>query len=149
MHGERVDGDDLDAVVEASARLLREARERRRPAVLEGMTYRYGGHSVADAGLAYRTKEQIAARMARDPIVRVRERLRADGVSDMDLDAIDAEADARVAAGVEFALNSPEPRVDRLAAGIHTKGSAAQFARMRPGSAFGEEGLTFDAGLGA
>ena len=27
--------------------------------------------------------------------------------------------------------------------------TAAQFARMRPGSAFGEEGLTFDAGLGA
>jgi pyruvate dehydrogenase E1 component alpha subunit len=41
MHGERVDGDDLDAVVEGSARLLREARERRRPAVLEAMTYRY------------------------------------------------------------------------------------------------------------
>jgi pyruvate dehydrogenase E1 component alpha subunit len=104
------------------------------------MTYRYRGHSVADAGLAYRTKEQIAARMARDPSVRVRERLRADGVSDEDLDAIDGEADARVAAAVEFALNSPEPRADRLAAGMHGKGSAAQFARMRPGSAFGEEG---------
>jgi pyruvate dehydrogenase E1 component alpha subunit len=113
------------------------------------MTYRYRGHSVADAGLAYRTKEQIAARMARDPIVRVRERLRADGVSDEDLDAIDGEADARVAAAVEFALNSPEPRADRLAAGMHGKGSAAQFARMRRGTAFGEEGLTFDAGLGA
>jgi TPP-dependent pyruvate/acetoin dehydrogenase alpha subunit len=88
--------------------------------------------------------------MARDPIVRVRERLRADdGVSDEELDAIDGEADARVAAAVEFALNSPEPRADRLAAGMHGKGSAAQFARMRPGSAFGEEGLTFDAGLGA
>ena len=149
MHGERVDGDDLDAVAEASGRLLHEARAQRRPSVLEAMTYRYRGHSVADAGLAYRTKEQIAARMARDPIVRVRERLRVDGVSAGDLDAIDGEADARVAAAVEFALNSPEPRADRLAAGMHGKGSAAQFARMRPGSAFGEEGLTFDAGLGA
>jgi pyruvate dehydrogenase E1 component alpha subunit len=109
-----VDGDDLDAVVEASGRLLHEARAQRRPSVLEAMTYRYRGHSVADAGLAYRTKEQIAARMARDPIVRVRERLRADGVSDEDLDAIDGEADARVAAAVEFALNSPEPRETAL-----------------------------------
>ena len=50
MHGERVDGDDLDAVVEAADRLLRGAREERRPAVLEAMTYRYRGHSVADAG---------------------------------------------------------------------------------------------------
>jgi pyruvate dehydrogenase E1 component alpha subunit len=147
MHGERVDGDDLDAVVEASARLLGEARAERRPAVLEAMTYRYRGHSVADAGLTYRTKEQVAARMARDPLVRVE--LRDDGVTDEDLDAIDGDVDARVAAAVEAAINSPEPRADRLASGMHARGSAAQFARMRPGSAFGEERLTFDAGLGA
>ena len=35
MHGERVDGDDLEAVVEASDRLLKRAREEREPAVLE------------------------------------------------------------------------------------------------------------------
>jgi len=149
MHGERVDGDDLDTVVETSERLLHEARANRRPAVLEALTYRYRGHSVADAGLAYRSKEQIAAHMARDPIVRVRERLRADGVSDEDLDAIHREVDERVAAAVEFATNSPEPSADRLASGMYAKGSAAQFARMRPGSAFGEEELTFDARLGA
>src|SRR3954471_6756488 len=60
MHGERVDGDDLDAVLEASHRLMDRARRERRPAVLEAVTYRYRGHSVADAGLAYRTKEEIA-----------------------------------------------------------------------------------------
>src|SRR5215207_9146877 len=35
MHGERVDGDDLDAVHEATDRLLERAREAREPAVLE------------------------------------------------------------------------------------------------------------------
>jgi pyruvate dehydrogenase E1 component alpha subunit len=148
MHGERVDGDDLDAVVEASERLLRAAREDRRPAVLEAMTYRYRGHSVADAGLAYRTKDEIAEHQAHDPIVRVREQLRADGVSGEALDAIDARADERVAAAVAFATASEEPRADRLAAGMHAAGSEEQFARMRPGSAFGELALTFDAGLG-
>ncbi len=59
MHGEPVDGDDLDAVIEASSRLLERAREQRAPAVLEAITYRYRGHSVADAGLAYRTKDEI------------------------------------------------------------------------------------------
>jgi pyruvate dehydrogenase E1 component alpha subunit len=52
MHGERVDGDDFDAVAESTGRLLRRAREDRKPAVLEAMTYRYRGHSVADVGLS-------------------------------------------------------------------------------------------------
>jgi hypothetical protein len=31
---------------------------------------------------------------------------------------------------------------------MHSHGSDEQFARMRPGSAFGEEQLVFDGGLG-
>jgi hypothetical protein len=50
---------------------------------------------------------------------------------------------------VEFAAASAEPSVGQLAVGMHAAGSAEQFARMRPGSAFGELALTFDAGLGA
>jgi pyruvate dehydrogenase E1 component alpha subunit len=149
MHGERVDGDDLDAVHEAADRLLRAAREQRMPAVLEAITYRYRGHSVADAGLAYRTKQEIAEHQAHDPIVRVREQLLADGLEPAQLDAIDAVADARVAAAVEFARASAEPDLGQLAAGMHAAGSAEQFARMRPGSPFGELALTFDAGLGS
>jgi TPP-dependent pyruvate/acetoin dehydrogenase alpha subunit len=149
MHGERVDGDDLDTVVEAADRLLRDAREQRRPAVLEAITYRYRGHSVADAGLAYRTRDEIAARQALDPIARVRAQLGDAGVGEDELDAIDDAAEARVQAAVEYALASPEPDVDDLAAGVHADGSATQFERMRPGSPFGEEELTFDAGLGA
>ncbi len=149
MHGERVDGDDLDAVVEASTRLLHAAREERRPAVLEAMTYRYRGHSVADAGLAYRTREEIEARQSRDPLVRVREQLRADGIEEAELEAVDRRADERVIAAVEFADASAEPDVGRLAAAMYAPGSAEQFERMRPGSPFGEETLVFDAGLGS
>jgi pyruvate dehydrogenase E1 component alpha subunit len=148
IHGERVDGDDLDAVVEAADRLLRAAREQRRPAVLEAVTYRYRGHSVADAGLAYRSKREIAEHTARDPIVRVRARLLADGLGDDQLEAIVRDTHELVAAAVESALASPEPPADGLAWGVHARGSDAQFARMRPGSAFGEEQLVFDAGLG-
>jgi pyruvate dehydrogenase E1 component alpha subunit len=149
MHGERVDGDDLDAVHEAADRLLRAAREERTPAVLEAVTYRYRGHSVADAGLAYRTKDEIAAHQVHDPLRRVRTQLREAGVADAELEAIDQRADERVAAAVDFAAQSEEPRVEQLAAGMHAAGSAEQFARMRPGSAFGELALTFDAGLGS
>jgi pyruvate dehydrogenase E1 component alpha subunit len=148
MHGERVDGDDLDAVVSAADRVLRTAREERRPAVLEAMTYRFRGHSVADAGIAYRSKDEIAAHTARDPIVRVREQLRAEGLDEEALDSIAQLADETVAAAVESAVASPEPSIDRLAWGVYARGSDTQFARMRPGSAFGEEPLVFDAGLG-
>jgi pyruvate dehydrogenase E1 component alpha subunit len=149
MHGERVDGDDLDAVLEASKRLLHGAREERRPAVLEAVTYRYRGHSVADAGLAYRTREEIAERQSSDPIVRVRRQLRDAGVSESELEAVDRRADERVLAAVEFADASPEPEVSRLAAAMYAPGSADQFERMRPGSPFGEEELVFDGGLGS
>jgi pyruvate dehydrogenase E1 component alpha subunit len=149
MHGERVDGDDLDAVLEASQRLLHGAREDRRPAVLEAVTYRYRGHSVADAGLAYRTREEIAERQSSDPLVRVRGQLRDAGVSEEELEAVDRRADERVRAAVEFADASPEPEVSRLAAAMYAPGSAEQFERMRPGSAFGEEQLVFDGGLGS
>jgi pyruvate dehydrogenase E1 component alpha subunit len=148
MPGERVDGDDLDAVIEASERLLTAAREQRQPAVLEAVTYRYRGHSVADAGLAYRTREEVAERERRDPIDRVRDRLLAAGVERGRLDGVVAEVEAEVAAAVAFADADAEPPLEELAAGMYAPGSAGQFERMRPGSPFGEQELIFDAGLG-
>jgi pyruvate dehydrogenase E1 component alpha subunit len=148
MHGEPVDGDDLDAVIEASSRLLERAREQREPAVLEAITYRYRGHSVADAGLAYRTKDEITSHQERDPLLRTAHRLREAGATTEELREIDERVEERVQAAVDFASNSPEPDVDALAWAMHSQGSDEQFARMRPGSAFGEEELVFDGGLG-
>ena len=70
MHGERVDGNDVLAVREAATRLLEQARHDHQPSLLETITYRYRGHSVADAGKAYRTKEEIRSWRERDPITR-------------------------------------------------------------------------------
>ena len=116
--------------------------------MLEAITYRYRGHSVADAGLAYRTKEEIAQRQEKDPLLRVAGQLREAGVSTDDLRAIDERVEQRVQECVEFSQKSPEPDVDALAWAMHAKGSDEQFARMRPGSAFGEEELVFEGGLG-
>jgi TPP-dependent pyruvate/acetoin dehydrogenase alpha subunit len=113
------------------------------------VTYRYRGHSVADAGLAYRTKEEIVAKQSNDPIARLRSTLREQGMGDDELDAIDKAVDERVAAAVAFADASPEPEVSELARSVYAPGSGGQFARMRPGSPFGEEELVFDAGLGS
>lgn len=148
MKGERVDGDDLEAVVEVSSRLLEEARAERRPAVLEAITYRYRGHSVADAGLAYRTREEIEERRKADPLEREKAMLRESGVSDAELEATEAEAQAEVERATEFALADPAPAVDGLAAGVYAPGSEAQFERMIPGSPVGERELVYSGGLG-
>jgi pyruvate dehydrogenase E1 component alpha subunit len=148
MHGEAVDGDDLEAVIEASGRLLGRAREAREPSVLEAITYRYRGHSVADAGLAYRTKEEIAEHQEHDPLLRTAARLREAGATTEELRAIDERVEERVEQSVKFATESPEPDVDALAWAMHSQGSDEQFARMRPGSPFGEEELVFEGGLG-
>ena len=148
IEGERVDGDDLEEVEWATARLLRAAREERKPAVLEALTYRFRGHSVADAGLAYRTKQEIEERREQDPLVRTRESLVARGVPLEGIEALEAEVEAEVEAAVAFADADAAPPVDRLAAGMYAEGSEEQFERMRPGSPAGEEELVFAGGLG-
>jgi len=148
IKGERVDGDDLDAVIEAAGGLLEEARAERRPAVLEAVTYRFRGHSVADAGLAYRSREEIEERKKLDPLLRTREQLLARGTDEAEIEAAERNAADAVAGAVEFAESNPAPELDRLAAGVYAPGSDAQFERMQPGSPIGERELVFDAGLG-
>lgn len=141
MPGERVDGDDLEVVKEACTRLLAAAREQRRPSLLEAVTYRFRGHSVADAGLAYRSREEISAREAADPLVRARERLLLHGAARGELEAVEREVEAvereveeQVRQAVAFAQADPEPPLEQLAAGIHAPGSAEQFAACDPGA---------------
>ena len=148
MRGEQVDGNDVEAVLEISQELLSEARAERRPAVLEAITYRYRGHSVADAGLAYRSREEIEDHKKLDPLERTRELLRSRHVADAEIETADSEAVDAVARAVEFAESNPAPELDRLAAGVYAPGSETQFERMRPGSPFGEQELVFGGGLG-
>ena len=49
---------------------LRRARDERQPALLETTTYRFRGHSVADAGKVYRAPEEVAEAKKHDPIGR-------------------------------------------------------------------------------
>ena len=148
MHGEAVDGDDLEAVLEATERLLgAPARSASRPC-WRPITYRYRGHSVADAGLAYRTREEIKEHQEHDPLVRVAERLREAGATRRTCARSTSGSRRACRPRCSSRTRAPSPSAAELAAGMYAAGSAEQFARMRPGSAFGDEALTFDAGLG-
>ena len=151
MHAERVDGQDVEAVMEASDRLLRRAREERQPALLECVTYRFRGHSVADQGTSYRTKEEIEEWKQTDPISRFGQALLDRGVleSQDDLEEIRERMDGRVQEAVEFAENSSAPELDSLARHVYGDEHAGQqFARMRSGSPFGERELVLEKELG-
>jgi pyruvate dehydrogenase E1 component alpha subunit len=109
MPGVTVDGNDFSAVAEAVHRAVARARAGEGPSLVENVTYRWRGHSKSDRN-RYRTKEEIEAWMARDPIARFEAELIAHGVIDgSEAKRIVAEVEAEVAAGIEFAKASPAP----------------------------------------
>jgi len=114
MSGVRVDGDDPVAVRDAAREALRQAREERRPSLLEAVSHRLRGHSVVDPA-RYRSREETERLRKLDPVPAFRAKLLDEGVLDEESAAeIDREVEAIVDAAVEFADNSPDPTPDEL-----------------------------------
>jgi TPP-dependent pyruvate/acetoin dehydrogenase alpha subunit len=100
-------------------------REERRPLLIEAVTYRFRGHSMADPE-QYRTKDEVESWRRRDPVPVFGERLVQEGLLDAaELEAIDAAAVARVDAAVEFADASPFPEPGELFDDVYVLGEAA------------------------
>jgi pyruvate dehydrogenase E1 component alpha subunit len=114
MPGDRVDGMDVIAVRQAVEAALERARRERLPSLLELVTYRYRGHSMADAA-KYRTDDEVRRWRERDPIDWFQKRLSDAGIVDEKrVKDIDARAVESAQKAVEFAENSPDPSVDEL-----------------------------------
>lgn len=75
--GQRVDGNDLFAVVAAVRQAIQRAAKGEGPTLIEALTYRMGGHSTSDDPNAYRGPEDLEAWKSRDPIALVGGFLRA------------------------------------------------------------------------
>lgn len=97
LHAETVDGTNPLAVADAVARKRALLLEGRGPALLDVECYRVSGHSTTDAN-AYRTKEEIDAWSALDPIASFAAALTADGIVDAaSVEAMRAEVADRIA----------------------------------------------------
>ena len=109
MVGEEVDGMDVLAVRAAAQRAIARARAGEGPTLLECLTYRFRGHSLADPDeLREAAEKEFWAK--RDPIKQLAGRLIEQGLAAAEeLNEIDREIDAVVADCVEFALAAPEP----------------------------------------
>jgi len=137
--GHQVDGMDVLAVHAAAREALATIRTGGGPVLIECVTYRYRGHSMADPG-TYRPAQEIAAWRARDPLAtyessvaglpdpgsplsensknpdslsRARAHCLEDGALTPDtLRELHESIQRKVDAAVDFAEGSPEPTMD-------------------------------------
>src|SRR3982751_1113303 len=100
--GMRCDGMDVLDTHAVTTEALKKAREDRQPVLVEAITYRFRGHSMADPE-EYRTKEQVEEWRKRDPLTSFGERLVEEEVlTEDDLEELDKEAVAKVDEAVRF-----------------------------------------------
>ena len=112
--GLQCDGMDVVATREVMSEAIRRAREDRQPMLVEAITYRFRGHSMADPE-EYRTKEQVAEWRKRDPINTFAERLVGEGVlEDGEPERMDEATIKRVDEAVAFADGSAFPPPESL-----------------------------------
>ncbi|MBX5481766.1 MAG: pyruvate dehydrogenase (acetyl-transferring) E1 component subunit alpha [Myxococcaceae bacterium] len=114
MRGEQMDGMDVLAVYEAMTDAIDYARKGKGPVLMEALTYRFRGHSMADPA-TYRQRAEVEEEMKRDPILKLREYLVKKKIAkEEDLTAIDEEVKKEVDEAVAFADASPEPALEEI-----------------------------------
>lgn len=112
---EKVDGMDLEAVLEVAERTTKMVRETGVPYAVEVLTYRLAPHGAADFLEKYRSKEEVKHARERDPLILLEAKLLETGKSnEAEIAEIRAESKVLVDAAVRFAEESPEPPLDSL-----------------------------------
>jgi pyruvate dehydrogenase E1 component alpha subunit len=112
--GSRCDGMDVLDVHAVVSEALEQARRNREPQLVEAVTYRFRGHSMADPE-EYREKEEVEEWRERDPIATFGRRLAEEDVLSEERQAeLDDEAVKLIDEAVEFADDSPLPDLDSL-----------------------------------
>jgi acetoin:2,6-dichlorophenolindophenol oxidoreductase subunit alpha len=119
-----VDGNDADAVYDVAMTALSRARAGEGPSMIEAMTYRHGGHSRADPA-KYRPEEEVIEWLAKDPIPRYRSRLLAEGATEEQLRAIEADVATEVERATEEAKAGAIPGEDLLMKDVWADGGSS------------------------
>jgi pyruvate dehydrogenase E1 component alpha subunit len=105
----QVDGNDVFASYAVTAKYLDDARSGRGPGFIEALTYRVGAHTTADDPTKYRTDEELASWIERDPVARLEAYLRGLGADEAFFGGVREEA-ADMAADIRrrtIALGTP------------------------------------------
>lgn len=109
MPGVRVDGNDLAALLTVLDDAVERARAGGGPTLVEADTYRMDAHTNADDAGRYRSDGEVASWAARDPLARLRARLRADDLLDDDTERALVEDTEQMAADLRAGIAAESP----------------------------------------
>ncbi|NEO70400.1 pyruvate dehydrogenase (acetyl-transferring) E1 component subunit alpha [Moorena sp. SIO3H5] len=114
MAGVEVDGMDVMAVRTVAQEAIARARAGEGPTLIEALTYRFRGHSLADPD-ELRSKEEKEFWLTRDPIKKMASYLTENNLATPEeLKAIESKIQELINDAVEFAQSSPEPDPSEL-----------------------------------
>jgi len=118
--GVMVDGNDVEAMFDATRTARERALAGEGPTLIEAQTMRMHGHAAHD-DMKYVPTEQVEQWRKRDPIERQEARLRSAGV---DVDALRAAVHAEIDVATQDALASPMPDPSTVLDGVFCLGEA-------------------------
>nr|YP_009314745.1 Pyruvate dehydrogenase E1 component, alpha subunit [Neoizziella asiatica]SCW23200.1 Pyruvate dehydrogenase E1 component, alpha subunit [Neoizziella asiatica] len=114
LPGIEVDGMDVLAIRKVTLEAVARARSGEGPTLIEALTYRFRGHSLADPD-ELRSRDEKEAWIARDPIKRLSNYIIENKLStNDDLINIENKVKDEIEQAVDFAIASPEPDVKDL-----------------------------------
>nr|YP_009313312.1 Pyruvate dehydrogenase E1 component, alpha subunit [Dichotomaria marginata]SCW21566.1 Pyruvate dehydrogenase E1 component, alpha subunit [Dichotomaria marginata] len=114
LPGFEVDGMDVLAIRQIALHAIKRAREGEGPTLIEALTYRFRGHSLADPD-ELRSRDEKEAWIARDPIKRLKTHIISYKLASLnELKVIDQKIKEIIQEAVDFAITSPEPKIEDL-----------------------------------
>lgn len=116
---ERVDGMDIQAVLEVAEKAQERVRETGKPYAIEAFSYRIVPHGAADFLEQYRSKEEVAKWREKDPIPLLHGQLIEMGIDEERLNKIREDAKAQAEEAVKFAEESPDPDLSELLTDVY------------------------------
>ena len=123
IENEKVDGMDIEAVLECAHRVADRVRETGKPYAIEALTYRTVPHGAGDFFEKYRTKDEVRQWRERDPIGQLEQKLIEREVVDEDgIEEIKNEMQETIKEVVKFADESDEPPLEELYTDVYTGG---------------------------
>jgi pyruvate dehydrogenase E1 component alpha subunit len=120
IENEKVDGMDIEAVLEVAHRATQRVRETGRPYAVEALTYRTVPHGAGDFFEKYRTKDEVKKWRERDPIGLLEHKiLERDILDEERLEELKGEMKETIDEVVSFANESEEPPIEELYSDVY------------------------------